>query len=67
MQSEARILPHHALEADGKRNELNRKVADLLISEWGLERNVRFGSKADICAAKSDVRFVPKADIAPTR
>ena len=36
MQGEARILPHHALEADGKRNELKRKVADLLISEWGL-------------------------------
>jgi hypothetical protein len=25
-------------------------------------RNVRFGSKADICAAKSDVRFTPKSD-----
>ena len=26
--------------------------------------NVRFGSKADMCSAKGDVRFVPKADIA---
>jgi hypothetical protein len=25
--------------------------------------NVRFGSKADICSAVSDVRFVPIADI----
>ena len=25
--------------------------------------NVRFGSKADICSAQADVRFVPKADI----
>jgi hypothetical protein len=24
--------------------------------------NVRFGSKADICAAKSDVRFTPNSD-----
>jgi len=30
------------------------------------ESNVRFGSKADICAAKSDVRYGPKADIRPT-
>ena len=27
--------------------------------------HVRFGSKADICSALGDVRFVPKADIAP--
>ena len=26
------------------------------------DRNVRFGSKADICAAKSDVRFAPNSD-----
>jgi len=25
-------------------------------------RDVRFGSKADICAAKSDVRFTPNSD-----
>ena len=29
------ILPHHARDAGGKRNRLKRKVADLLISEWG--------------------------------
>jgi hypothetical protein len=27
-----------------------------------LAANVRFGSKADICAAKSDVRFTPNSD-----
>jgi hypothetical protein len=27
-----------------------------------LARNVRFGSKADMCAAKSDVRFAPNSD-----
>ena len=27
------------------------------------DRNVRFGSKADMCSALADVRFVPKADI----
>jgi hypothetical protein len=27
--------------------------------------HVRFGSKADICSAQADVRFVPKVDIAP--
>ena len=27
--------------------------------------NVRFGSKADMCSAQADVRFVPIADIAP--
>ena len=63
MQVEARILPHHALEAVGKRNGLKRKVADLLISEWGVERNVRFGSLADILRCLRDVRFTPKADI----
>ena len=26
--------------------------------------NVRFGSKADMCSAQADVRFVPIADIA---
>ena len=26
--------------------------------------NVCFGSKADMCSAQADVRFVPKADIA---
>jgi hypothetical protein len=26
-------------------------------------RNVRFGSKADICAAKTRVRFTPRADM----
>ena len=35
--SGAHILPHHALEAGGKRNGLKRKVADLLISEWSNE------------------------------
>ena len=25
--------------------------------------NVRFGSKADMCSALGDVRFVPKADM----
>ena len=25
--------------------------------------NVRFGSKADMCSALGDVRFVPKADL----
>ena len=28
-------------------------------------RNVRFGSKADMCSALGDVRFVPEADIEP--
>ena len=28
-----------------------------------LERRVRFGSKADMCAAKSHVRFTPNSDI----
>ena len=28
-----------------------------------MKRYVRFGSKADICSAQVDVRFVPKADI----
>jgi hypothetical protein len=29
----------------------------------GLKANVRFGSKADTCAAKSDVRFTPNSDV----
>ena len=32
--------------------------------EIPLRPNVRFGSKADMCGAKRDVRFVPIADIA---
>jgi hypothetical protein len=28
-----------------------------------LERDVRFGSKADMCVAKRDVRFTPESDI----
>jgi hypothetical protein len=34
MQVQAHILPHHALDAGGKRNRLKMKVADLLIFEW---------------------------------
>jgi hypothetical protein len=37
MQVQAHILPHHALDAGGKRNGLKRKVSDLLISEWSNE------------------------------
>jgi hypothetical protein len=33
MQVQAHILPHHALDAGGKRNGLKRKVSDPLISE----------------------------------
>ena len=29
--------------------------------------HVRFGSKADMCSAHADVRYVPKADIAGTQ
>ncbi len=29
--------------------------------------NVRFWSKADMCSAQADVRFVPKADIGAAR
>jgi hypothetical protein len=43
MQVQAHILPHHALDAGGKRNRLKMKVADLLISEWCNEMS-RFGS-----------------------
>ena len=28
-------------------------------------QRVRFGSKADMCSAKRDVCFIPKADICP--
>jgi hypothetical protein len=28
----------------------------------GLRRDVRFGSKADMCGAKPHVRFTPKSD-----
>ena len=35
MQRQAHILPHHALDAGGKRKGLKSKVADLLISERG--------------------------------
>ena len=36
-----------------------RKIPDF--APW---KDVRFGSKADMCSAKCHVRFVPKADIA---
>jgi hypothetical protein len=32
------------------------------VAEKFFDRDVRFGSKADICAAKSDVRFTPNSD-----
>ena len=43
MQVQAHILPHHALDAGGKRNRLKMKVADLLIFEMEYEMS-RFGS-----------------------
>ena len=80
MQGQADILPHHARDAGGKRNGLKRKVADLLISEWGRTKcplgskqifAVRYvvsalHPKADMCGALADVRFVPIADIDAT-
>ena len=77
MQGQADILPHHARDAGGKRNGLKRKVADLLISEWGRTK-CPLGSKqtfavhngvsalhpkADMCSATRH-RFVPIADMA---
>ena len=40
-------------------------VLGLVPRKFGLNNgsaDVRFGSKADICAAKSDVRFAPNSD-----
>jgi hypothetical protein len=37
-------------------------VFSLLLSDKAVT-NVRFGSKADMCSALGDVRFVPIADI----
>jgi hypothetical protein len=34
----------------------------IYVSSWR-ETHVRFGSKADMCGAQADVRFVPKAGI----
>ena len=31
-------------------------------AHYGRYRNVRFGSKADMCAAKRNVRFTPNSD-----
>jgi hypothetical protein len=31
-------------------------------ADYGLRPDVRFGSKADMCTAKSDVRFTPNSD-----
>ena len=47
-------------------------IADLslapnLASFFQRRMNVRFGSKADMCSALGDVRFVPIADIAHLR
>jgi hypothetical protein len=68
-EGRAQILPHHALDAGGKRNGLKRKVADLLISEWSNrmsalghkqtfavhQRMSALPPKADMCGAASDV------------
>jgi hypothetical protein len=43
-------------------------VPTLVCAQEGVSRagpNVHFGSKADMCSATRDVRFVPIADIAP--
>ena len=75
------ILPHHVFDGGGKRNEVERKVADLLISGsrtkcplWVKSRHLQrkngmsaFPPKADICSAPVLVRFGPKADMRPGR
>jgi hypothetical protein len=47
----AEIPPKHFCKKSG-----NKLVCDFLVGD------VRFGSKADICAAKSNVRFTPNSD-----
>jgi hypothetical protein len=37
------------------------KLLDPLCGAQNVRVHVRFGSKADICAAKSDVRFTPES------
>ena len=46
-----------------QRNLFRASVYHGLPEQWVGPR-VRFGSKADMCSAHADVRFVPKADIA---
>ena len=62
MQGWEHILPHHARDQAVKEIGLKRKVADLLISEWG-PRSVRFGSKQTCAVHKRMSAFVPEADI----
>src|SRR5262245_30081069 len=48
-----------------KRDKLTRRKTDYMWSVWGrpLSADVRFGSKADMCGARSHVRFAPESDI----
>jgi hypothetical protein len=65
MQGQAHTLPHHARDAGGKRNRLKRKVADLLISEWGrTECPLWVTSGQAVPEPQFDfVRYCPKAAI----
>src|SRR5215831_13201895 len=47
-----------------KKTELvaSKRTQFTLLGRNGPEANVRFGSKADMCSAKADVRFTPNSD-----
>jgi len=47
-----------------KKTELiaSKRTQSTLSGRNALEANVRFGSKADMCAAKRHIRFTPNSD-----
>ena len=47
------------MRGNGCGNEFMRKLYVVPL----VGTNVRFGSKADMCSAQGDVRYVPKADL----
>jgi hypothetical protein len=42
---------------------LRASFANNFCNNMLIKADVRFGSKADMCSAQADVRYVPKADI----
>ena len=65
-EGRAHILPHHALDAGGKRNGLKRKVADLLISEWSNKMSA-LGQKRTFRQSQAMFALPPIADIRRVR
>ena len=59
-----RVKVYGCIDIVERRSARGTPHQQMSIAKSASLHNVRFGSKADMCSAQVDVRYVPKADIA---